>query len=83
MGLFGLYFHIIVPHQRKSRQEIKQSRSLEVRADTAAYWLPSSVLLSLLSYETKDHQSKWSSSDPTHNGTFSELGTEGPSHVLY
>jgi hypothetical protein len=35
-GLFSLYFHIIVHHQRKSGQEIRQGRNREGRADANA-----------------------------------------------
>ena len=35
-GLFGLHTHIIVHHQRKLGQELKQSRNLEAGADAEA-----------------------------------------------
>lgn len=35
-GLLNLHFHIAIPHQRKSGQEIKQGRNLQVGADAEA-----------------------------------------------
>ncbi|EDL77409.1 rCG25260 [Rattus norvegicus] len=32
-GLFSLYYHITICHQRKSGQELKQGRNLEAGAD--------------------------------------------------
>jgi diadenosine tetraphosphate (Ap4A) HIT family hydrolase len=32
-SLFGLHFHIIVHHEWKSGQELKQGRNLEAEAD--------------------------------------------------
>ena len=60
-GLFGLHFHVIVHHVRKSGQELRQERILETGADAeawrgAAYWLAPYNLLSLLSYRNQDHQ---------------------------
>jgi hypothetical protein len=51
-GLFSLYFHIHINHQRKSGQELKQGRNLEAGANAeamegAAYWFASSGFLSL------------------------------------
>ena len=33
LALFGLHFHITVHHQRKSREELKEGRTLEAGAD--------------------------------------------------
>ena len=57
--LFGLHFQI--HHWRKSGQELKQGWNLKSGADaeameSAAYWLASHGLLSLLSYRTQNHQ---------------------------
>ena len=54
-----LLFH----HQRKSGQELKQGRNLEVGADQrpwkgAAFWLVYHGLLSLLSYRAQDQQQR-------------------------
>lgn len=35
-GLFGLFFHISVRHQRKSGQELKKGRNLKTEADAEA-----------------------------------------------
>lgn len=35
-GLFGLQFHIIIHHHRKSRQKLKQGNNLEAASDTEA-----------------------------------------------
>ena len=69
-GLFGLHFHIIALHRRKSGQELKQGRSLESGADAeamegAAYWLVPCDLLSLISYSTQNNQPK---DGTTHSG---------------
>ena len=68
-GLLGLHFQVIV-HWRKSRQELKQGRTLEAGAGTEvkvgeAYCLASPGLLSLLSYRTQDHQPRHCT---THSG---------------
>jgi hypothetical protein len=55
-GLFGLYFHTAVHHQRKSGLELKQVRKQELMQRPwrdVTYWLASPGLLSLLSYRTK------------------------------
>jgi hypothetical protein len=57
-GLSSLHSHIAVHHQRKSGQELTQGRNLEAGADVeamegAAYWAPSTGLLSLLSYRPR------------------------------
>jgi hypothetical protein len=67
-GLFSLYFHIAVHHQRKVGQELKQVRKQELMQRPwrdATYWLASPSLLSLLSYRTQDYQPRDGS---THNG---------------
>jgi len=46
--LFGLYFHIIVHHWKKSKQEIKQDRKLE--AETDADTMKEGYLLTYLSW---------------------------------
>jgi hypothetical protein len=70
--LFSLYFHIAVPHQRKSGLELKQVRKQELMQRPlrgAAYWLAPPGLLSMLSYRTQDYQSR--------DGT----PKNGPSHL--
>ena len=62
--------HITVHHQRKSGQELMQSRNLEAGADaeamgSAAYCLDLLGLLSLLSSTTQDHQFR---DGTTHSG---------------
>jgi hypothetical protein len=55
-GLFRLYLHITVHHQRKSGLELKQVRKQELMQRPwrdVIYWLASPGLLSLLSYRTK------------------------------
>jgi hypothetical protein len=68
-GLFSLYFHISVHHQRKSGLEFRQVRKQELMQRPwrdAHYWLASPGLLSLLSYRTQDYQPR---DGPTHKGT--------------
>ena len=36
-GLFGVHFHIVVHHQRKSKQEFKQGLNLEAGGDTESW----------------------------------------------
>jgi hypothetical protein len=67
-GLFNLYFHIAVRHQRKSGLELKQVRKQELMQRLwrdAAYWLASPGSLSLPSYRTQDYQPR---NGTTHNG---------------
>lgn len=50
-GWFGLHFHILVNHWKRSGQELKKSRNLEAGDDAGAmegtaYWLASHGLLS-------------------------------------
>jgi hypothetical protein len=59
--LLALHFRITVHHQKKSGQELKQSRNLETGADAEAMegsCLLACVhgLLSQLSYRTQDHE---------------------------
>ena len=66
--LFSLHFHIAVHHQRKSGLELKQVRKQELMQrpwKDVTYWLASPILLSLLSYRTKDYQPRHGT---THNG---------------
>ena len=56
-GIFGLCFHIMAYHRRKSGQELKQARNLEAEADTEA--MEGCCLLAcsaLLSYRTLNHK---------------------------
>jgi hypothetical protein len=67
-GLFSLYFHIAVHHQRKSGLELKQVWKQELMQRPwrdVPYWLASLGLLSLLSYRTQDYQPR---DGTTHNG---------------
>jgi hypothetical protein len=60
-GLFSLYFHTVVYHQRKSGLELKQVRKQELMQRPwrdVPYWLASPGLLSLLCYKTQDYQPK-------------------------
>lgn len=48
--LFGLQFHMIIHHWRKSGQELKQDRNLKAGAEVeamvgAAYWLAQPAFL--------------------------------------
>ena len=57
-GLFGLYFHVALHHRRKSGQKLKtgqEPESMQWPLRSAAYWLSSFGLFSLLSYRTQDH----------------------------
>jgi hypothetical protein len=69
-GLFNLYFHNAVHHQRKSGQELKQGRNLEAGADSeameACYSLACSLWLAQPAlYRTQDHYPR---DGTTHNG---------------
>jgi hypothetical protein len=67
-GLFSVYFHIAVHHQRKSGLELRQVRKQELMQrpwGDVCYWLASPGLLSLLSYRTQDYQPRDST---TRNG---------------
>jgi hypothetical protein len=60
-GLFPFLLCVTVPHQRKSKHELQQGRSLEAGADaeavgSTAYWLVPRASLSLLSNSIQDHQ---------------------------
>lgn len=67
-SLFGLHFHGIVQHHRKSGQDLEQGRKLEADADTEAReefcLLALHGLFIFFSYESQDHQLR---EDPTHN----------------
>jgi hypothetical protein len=68
-SLFGLDFHITVPHRRKSGQELPQGRNLETGAEaeamqgccllTCSLWSPQ-----LAFYRTRDHRPR---DGPTNN----------------
>jgi hypothetical protein len=61
-------FHIVVDHERKSGQELKQVRKQELMQRLwmdVTYWLASPGWLSLLSYRTQDYQLR---DIMTHNG---------------
>jgi hypothetical protein len=69
-GLFSLYFHTAVHHQRKSGLEFKQVRKQELMQRPwrdVTYWLASTGLLSLFSYRTQDYQPR---DGPTYKGPF-------------
>jgi hypothetical protein len=58
-GLFCLYFHTAVHHQRKSGLELKQVKKQELMQmpwRDVPYWLASPDLLCLLAYRTQDYQ---------------------------
>jgi hypothetical protein len=59
-GLFCSQFHVKYYHQRKSKQELKQSSNMEAGANAEAMedargWPAPHDLLSLLSYKMWDH----------------------------
>jgi hypothetical protein len=69
-GLFSLYFHIAVDHQRMSGLELKQVRKQELMQRPwrdVPDWFASPGLLSLLSYRTQGYQHRDGS---THKGPF-------------
>ena len=60
-GLFSSHSHLTVHHWRKSGQKLKQGRNLEAGVDTetmegCCLLTGSSLVASLLSYRTQDHQ---------------------------
>jgi hypothetical protein len=67
-ALFSLYSQIIVCHQRKSGQEVKQGMNLEAGADAEAmewccFWLGPHGLLTLPSHRT--HKCQTRNASPT------------------
>jgi hypothetical protein len=69
-GLFSLYFHIAIHHQKKSGLELKQVRKQELMQRPwrdVPYWLASPGLLILLFYRTQDYQLRDAT---THKGPF-------------
>ena len=69
-GLFGLHFHTVVYHWRRSGQELKQGRNLEAGAEAeamegATHWLAPHGLLRQLSYRTQVQlHSQWAGPSP-------------------
>ena len=71
-GLFGLHFHIVVEHQRKSGEEFKHSRHLKAGVVAEATRVGGLLLTGLpymscpaCCYGTQDHQPR---DGTTHNG---------------